>query len=168
MEVEQTLHPQPLPDLHHRKIELQSPADLIYLQTNLIASARQKLDLHFPPSAAQRQFKKPQAATVISLDGVKPASQDSQKSQQEAPQNDNTAETAEEDPMRAAVRAYVDAYISRIYTTASTSITVNGLDANTLPPTLLTTKSPTPNTCHVGRAGLERATRRERRSRFHL
>lgn len=36
---------------HHRKIELQSPADLSYLYTNTLAVSRQKLDLHFPPSA---------------------------------------------------------------------------------------------------------------------
>lgn len=38
---------------HHRKIDLQSPADLAYLQRNIHAAARQKFDLHFPPSAAQ-------------------------------------------------------------------------------------------------------------------
>lgn len=37
---------------HYRKIELQSPADLTYLQTNALSLSRQKLDLHLPPSAA--------------------------------------------------------------------------------------------------------------------
>ncbi|OKL58839.1 hypothetical protein UA08_05572 [Talaromyces atroroseus] len=36
---------------HYRRIELQSPADLTYLYTNTVALSRQKLDLHFPPSA---------------------------------------------------------------------------------------------------------------------
>ncbi|EAS36596.3 kinetochor protein Mis14/NSL1 [Coccidioides immitis RS] len=36
---------------HHRKIELQSTADLAYLYTNALNLSRQKLDLHFPPSA---------------------------------------------------------------------------------------------------------------------
>ncbi|THW81550.1 hypothetical protein D6D18_08740, partial [Aureobasidium pullulans] len=36
----------------HRKIELQSPLDLIYLRNNTTSTAREKLDLHFPPSAA--------------------------------------------------------------------------------------------------------------------
>ena len=36
----------------HRKIELQSPLDLLYLQSNASSLLRQKLDLHFPPSAA--------------------------------------------------------------------------------------------------------------------
>ncbi|KAL1310854.1 hypothetical protein AAFC00_001086 [Neodothiora populina] len=36
----------------HRRIELQSPADLIYLQSNTTRAARAKIDLHFPPSAA--------------------------------------------------------------------------------------------------------------------
>lgn len=37
---------------HHRKIDLQSAADLAYLQRNIHAAARQKIDLHFPPAAA--------------------------------------------------------------------------------------------------------------------
>lgn len=36
---------------HHRKIELQSAADLSYLYANTVALCRQKLDLHFPLSA---------------------------------------------------------------------------------------------------------------------
>lgn len=36
----------------HRKIELQSPLDLLYLHSNASSLLRQKLDLHFPPSAA--------------------------------------------------------------------------------------------------------------------
>ncbi|KAL1961258.1 hypothetical protein VTO42DRAFT_3204 [Malbranchea cinnamomea] len=36
---------------HHRKIELQSTADLAYLYANTVALSRQKLDLYFPPSA---------------------------------------------------------------------------------------------------------------------
>lgn len=39
-------------DTTHRKIELQSPLDLLYLQSNASALLRSKLDLHFPPSAA--------------------------------------------------------------------------------------------------------------------
>ncbi|KAK4692843.1 kinetochor protein Mis14/NSL1, partial [Lecanoromycetidae sp. Uapishka_2] len=39
-------------DAHHRKIDLQSPADLTYLLTNIKAAAQQKLDLAIPPSAA--------------------------------------------------------------------------------------------------------------------
>ncbi|KAL8774990.1 MAG: hypothetical protein Q9209_000469 [Squamulea sp. 1 TL-2023] len=38
-------------DPHHRKIDLQSPADLTYLHTNIKHSAQQKLDLAIPPSA---------------------------------------------------------------------------------------------------------------------
>lgn len=38
-------------DPHHRKIDLQSPADLAYLQSNIKLSAQQKLDLAIPPSA---------------------------------------------------------------------------------------------------------------------
>ncbi|KAL9605669.1 MAG: hypothetical protein Q9179_001134 [Wetmoreana sp. 5 TL-2023] len=37
-------------DPHHRKIDLQSPADLTYLHSNIKTSAQQKLDLAIPPS----------------------------------------------------------------------------------------------------------------------
>ncbi|SMR54506.1 unnamed protein product [Zymoseptoria tritici ST99CH_1E4] len=37
----------------HRKIELQSPADLTYLIANVSAAAREKLNKHFPPDAVQ-------------------------------------------------------------------------------------------------------------------
>ena len=33
----------------HRKIELQSPADLTHIESNIRNAARQKLDLHLPP-----------------------------------------------------------------------------------------------------------------------
>jgi hypothetical protein len=39
-------------DTTHRKIELQSPLDLLYLRSNASSLLRSKLDLHFPPSAA--------------------------------------------------------------------------------------------------------------------
>lgn len=35
----------------HRKIELQSPADLTYLIANVSRAAREKLDTHLPPDA---------------------------------------------------------------------------------------------------------------------
>ncbi|KAL9603660.1 MAG: hypothetical protein Q9219_000979 [cf. Caloplaca sp. 3 TL-2023] len=38
-------------DTHHRKIDLQSPADLTYLHNNIKLSAQQKLDLAIPASA---------------------------------------------------------------------------------------------------------------------
>ena len=39
-------------DVHHRKIDLQSPSDLTYLLNNIKAAAKEKLDLAIPPSAA--------------------------------------------------------------------------------------------------------------------
>jgi kinetochor protein Mis14/NSL1 len=36
----------------HRKIELQAPADLTYMIAKASKTARTKIDLHFPPSAA--------------------------------------------------------------------------------------------------------------------
>ena len=39
-------------EAHHRKIDLQSPSDLIFLLNNIKAAAKEKLDLAIPPSAA--------------------------------------------------------------------------------------------------------------------
>ena len=39
-------------DVHQRKIELQSQADLTYLLENIRKCAQEKLDLAIPPSAA--------------------------------------------------------------------------------------------------------------------
>ena len=39
-------------DTAHRKIELQSPADLAYLESNVRLAARQKIDRDLPVSAA--------------------------------------------------------------------------------------------------------------------
>jgi kinetochor protein Mis14/NSL1 len=36
----------------HRRIELQSPADLAYLIANVSKAAREKIDKHLPPDAA--------------------------------------------------------------------------------------------------------------------
>ena len=36
-------------DVHHRKIDLQSPEDLTYLYSNISNAAQQKLDLAIPP-----------------------------------------------------------------------------------------------------------------------
>lgn len=40
---------------HHRRIELQSPADLTYLMNNVARAARAKIDLHLPLEAALRE-----------------------------------------------------------------------------------------------------------------
>jgi hypothetical protein len=38
--------------IHSRKVDIQSPTDLLYLRAHLSRAALQKLDLHFPPTAA--------------------------------------------------------------------------------------------------------------------
>ena len=52
---------------HHRKIELQSPADLTYLLSNVRTSAHQKLDTAFPPSAAPKDKEDALRAKVEQL-----------------------------------------------------------------------------------------------------
>ena len=39
-------------DVHHRKIDLQSPLDLIYLLNNIKTAAQEKLELAIPLAAA--------------------------------------------------------------------------------------------------------------------
>ncbi|KAL6246017.1 hypothetical protein RBB50_007170 [Rhinocladiella similis] len=129
MATDAAAHPQPQPNVHHRKIELQTPDDFTYLQRNLTASAQQKLDLHFPLSALQKNgVENAQPATIISLDGVKPADP-----AQAA--RDTAQEQAEqqEDPLRARVRQLVDAFMSRTWEGASQNITVNGMNASDFP-----------------------------------
>ena len=38
-------------EIAHRKVELQSPADLSYIIANVTQEARKKLDRHLPPDA---------------------------------------------------------------------------------------------------------------------
>lgn len=57
---------------HYRKVELQSPADLSYLHVNTVSFAREKLDLHFPPSANNDSESDPMKERVRDLvDGVR-------------------------------------------------------------------------------------------------
>lgn len=59
----------------HRKIELQSPADYTYLYANTVTASRQKLDLHFPPSATDNEDPDPMRERVQELvDEVPPLS----------------------------------------------------------------------------------------------
>lgn len=125
MEVESDLQPN-IVNSHHRKVELQSPLDLAYLQSNLASSARQKLDLHFPPSAyIDSQNAAAQPATVISLDGVKvPETVAVEAAATAVEHNDE----AEKDPLRARVRELVDAFMARTWEAAAKNISVNGMD----------------------------------------
>jgi Kinetochore protein Mis14 like len=102
-------HPNPLPHPHHRKIELQSPLDLIYLRENIASTARQKLDLHFPPDATT---------------AVKTGEKDSK-------QELGTDGAEKEDPMRTRVAALVTQFLDRTFDYAGHSISVNGNDVAT-------------------------------------
>lgn len=116
---------------HHRKIELQSPLDLAYLQSSLANSALQKLDLHFPPSAyTDSQNASAQPATVISLDGVKAPEPVAVEAGASAATNNDEVE---QDPLRSRVRELVDAFMARMWEAAAKNISVNGMDV-TLPP----------------------------------
>lgn len=54
-------------DAHYRKIDLQSPADLEFLATNIREVAQKKIDLHIPPSAAPKEGDDTFRTTVNNL-----------------------------------------------------------------------------------------------------
>ncbi|KIV82258.1 hypothetical protein PV11_04381 [Exophiala sideris] len=139
MEVDSDVHPNPVPNLHHRKIELQTPDDLTYLHVNLIASAQQKIDLHFPPSAIQDQFGA-QPATVITLDGLQ-----APQSASDSLRKPDEKEEQPEDPLRVRVRQLVDAFVTKTWNGASQNISVNGMDASSLPILSRSASQPTPS-----------------------
>lgn len=135
-----THHPNPIPNQHHRRIELQSHADLTYLQQNLAKAAREKLDLHFPPQHSTRGAA---PAEVITLGGA--VSQSAEE--READQNRNKENGQEdEDPFRQNVRHLVDEFLRQTFQSASHSVSVNGIDATLLPISQLPSCSnPTPS-----------------------
>ena len=56
-------------DPHHRKIDLQSTEDLIYLKNNILKAAQERLDENIPPSAAPKdgedKYRKQVEALVL-------------------------------------------------------------------------------------------------------
>ena len=102
--------PHPHPHPHHRKIELQSPLDLAYLERNMSVAAREKLDLHFPPSAS---------------------SSSSSSAPHAPPPATEIAAPAAPDPMRQRVEDLVAQFLERMWCAAKDNITVNGQDAAT-------------------------------------
>lgn len=108
--MEATTHPNPTPNPLHRKIDLQSHLDLLYLQQNLSASATQKLNLHFPPKHAY--------ATHIPLGPSASPGQTSDNNPASVP-----------DPLRQRVESLVQDFLATTWTNAKHSICVNGLDA---------------------------------------
>lgn len=110
METQSQPHPNPTPNPHHRKIDLQSPADLMYLQSNLSLAATERLNLHFPPKHAY--------ATHIPLSPS---------------QAQNEASEIQADPMRARVEELVNEFLRKAWDGAKHSISVNGLDVSGVP-----------------------------------
>lgn len=112
-------HPNPIPNPHHRKVELQSPLDLTYLRENVAAAAKQKLNLHFPPDATTRNKPGEQEGAEVVGNGAE----------------------EREDPMRARVATLVDDFLDRTYGFASHSISINGNDVPA-PSSILSSKLP--------------------------
>jgi len=96
-------------DSTHRKIELQSPADLSYLISNTSLAARQRLDTHFPPSS------NPEAGAPAT--GVGAA---------------NGGTGKEEFDLRKRVEELVQAYIEEVYKGVKGNVSINGLEGREL------------------------------------
>ena len=132
-------HPQPL---HYRKVELQSPLDLTYLQANLQQAALAKLNLHFPPTAYHAPA---QPATFIPLDGAAPTSDTSQPAAPTTHSQPPSSQDAQPDPLRSHVSSLISTFLTRTLASAAQNITINGLDAHTHP-SLNTSASPSAST----------------------
>jgi len=96
-------------DSTHRKIELQSPADLSYLISNTSLAARGRLDTHFPP------LSNPETITAANGSG-----------------NTNGGQAKEEFDLRKRVEELVQAYIEEVYKGVKGNVSVNGLEGREL------------------------------------
>lgn len=121
---------------HYRKIELQSPADFTYLYANTVALSRQKLDLHLPPSATEDDAPDPMRERVRELvDEVSCPVQENTRSWllqlREEPLNlySPTITTAYTYTIEKPKTNTPTQYIHKTFTTASSSIIINGLES---------------------------------------
>ncbi|KAF2274814.1 uncharacterized protein EI97DRAFT_421407 [Westerdykella ornata] len=90
----------------HRKIELQSRADLSYLESLLRTHTQRKLDLHLPPVA-------PTTTTTTSTSGAPT---------HPAPEA--------EDPLRAKTAEYMHIFIDRVIRGMRMNVQINGMDVS--------------------------------------
>ncbi|KAI5278295.1 hypothetical protein KEM52_004732 [Ascosphaera acerosa] len=90
----------------HRKIELQSPADLTYLYANTLAFSRDQLRSQFGPSHASQGHGQSQSQNGVAGGGSS-----------EAP-----------DPLERRVQELVEDFVLRTFVSATSSISINGLD----------------------------------------
>lgn len=88
-------------DHAHRRVELQSPADLQHIRANASRAARAKIDLHFPPRAAT-------APTTSTDDAV-------------------AVPPTDDDPLRKRVEELVQAFLERTFASVRQNVAVNGL-----------------------------------------
>ena len=107
-------------DTTHRKIELQSGADLAYLVNNASRCARERIDIHFPPSANRDN------GTSISNPNANVATSNTQTATTE-----KDAQAREFD-MRKRVEELVAAYLDSTYQGVRANVSVNGLEGREL------------------------------------
>ncbi|RMD42364.1 hypothetical protein DV735_g2789, partial [Chaetothyriales sp. CBS 134920] len=100
---------------HHRKIELQSPLDLTYLQANLWQCAQEKAKLHTGAAAAGAPTSAKPAEFIL-LGGSSGSGGSEEKQAREKKEQSD------------AVHALVSAFLSATWANALPSISINGLD----------------------------------------
>ncbi|GAM86587.1 hypothetical protein ANO11243_046010 [Dothideomycetidae sp. 11243] len=96
-------------DHAHRKVELQSPADLQYIMSNASRAARSKIDLHFPPPATTTATTT--AATTTTTTDVTTI--------------DNVVD---DDPLRKRVEQLVQDFLERTFAGVKSNVSINGLE----------------------------------------
>ncbi|KAF2158053.1 hypothetical protein K461DRAFT_310025 [Myriangium duriaei CBS 260.36] len=92
-------------DSTHRKIELQSPADLQHIVSGASRAARAKIDLHFPPRPA---------ATATDADAP------------DQPPLESGGD--DDDPLRKRVEALVQEFLERTFSGVRGNVSVNGME----------------------------------------
>jgi len=110
-------------DTTHRKIELQSPADLAYLVNNASRCARERIDIHFPPSANSDHGN---------LDASSNSAQNKSTISTVSGKGSNDTQPSQEVDMRRRVEELVAAYLEGTYSGVRANVSVNGLEGREL------------------------------------
>ncbi len=134
-------HPNPIPNPHHRKLDLQSPLDLVYIRENITRAAQEKLDLHFPVAVNAKKSTPNKPTTTTKTAGK--AGESAQRGAVAAGGSGQEEGQEGDDPMRARVSALVNQFLDRTFEFAQYNISVNGSDAA---PTTNTTTTTNPAT----------------------
>ena len=135
-----------IPNLHHRKIELQSPLDLTYLRQNIESAAHEKINLNLPIGAVvqtgggdsgsgehdERVRKESEDVNATVEKGEEQGGDRKRrrtgKEDGERVEVEDGQSNGDEDPLRVRVRDMVQEFLDQTFTFAGHSISINGID----------------------------------------